>query len=84
MSRIIKDIAEIFKLVGEDWDILKNSNVLISGGTGLFGRSIILSMIHANNLKNLNLKIYLISRAENPHNHFVEKIQNIYYRYDIF
>ena len=70
MSRIIKDIAEIFKLVGEDWDILKNSNVLISGGTGLFGRSIILSMIHANNLKNLNLKIYLISRAENPHNHF--------------
>ena len=70
MSRIIKDIDEIFKLIGEDWDILKNSNILISGGTGLFGRSIIVSMIHANNLKNLNLKIYLISRDENPQHHF--------------
>ena len=77
MSRVKKDIDEIFKLIGEDWDILKNSNILISGGTGLFGRAIILSMIHANNLKNLNLKIYLISRDENPHNHF-ESIKDHY------
>ena len=77
MTRIKKDIDEVFKLIGEDWDILKNSNILISGGTGFFGRAIIPSMIHANNLKNLNLKIYLISRDENPHKHF-EMIKDHY------
>tara|TARA_B110000263_G_scaffold248409_1_gene263235 strand:- start:456 stop:1472 length:1017 start_codon:yes stop_codon:yes gene_type:complete len=70
LSRIKKDIDEVFALMGKDWDILKNSNILISGGTGFFGKSIVLSLIHANNLKNLNLKIYIIRRDENSHNHF--------------
>ena len=77
LSRIKQDIDETVKLLEKDWDILKNSNILISGGTGFFGRAIIPSMIHANNLKNLNLCIYLISRDENPQSHF-EMIKDHY------
>lgn len=62
MSRVKKDIEEVFNLLGKDWIKLRDSNILISGGTGFFGKAIVSSLIHANYLKNLNIKIFIITR----------------------
>ena len=41
---------------------LKNAKILITGGTGFFGKSILSSLLHLNVSLNLNIKIFVLSR----------------------
>ena len=54
------------------WDIFTNSKIFITGGTGFFGKWLLLTLARADQLLNLNLHITVLSRSpenflkENP------------------
>lgn len=48
------------------FDKLKDKKIFITGGTGFFGKWLLYSLIHANNLLNTKIKIQVLSR--NPDN----------------
>lgn len=65
MGVIINDLNEIFSFFKNGWDHFRNKNILITGGTGFFGKQIVSSLIHANNLLDLKCNIFIITRKEN-------------------
>jgi len=65
MGLIKNDLNEIISFFKDGWDHFKNKNLLITGGTGFFGKTIVSSLIHANNLLDLKCNIFIITRKEN-------------------
>jgi dTDP-glucose 4,6-dehydratase/UDP-glucose 4-epimerase len=72
MHHIIeKDLNQIFSNVSS-WEFFRNSKIFITGGTGFFGKWLLLSLTHADQLLKLNLSITVLSRSpenflkENP------------------
>ncbi len=59
---LIKDLENIINTVDEDICQLKNANIFITGGTGFIGKWIIESIIYANDLKNIKIKISILTR----------------------
>ena len=57
-----EDMDYILNSTCIDWDRLKDSTVLITGGTGLIGSTIISSLVYANVKKNYNIKILALVR----------------------
>ena len=66
----ILDVDEYKKQVIEyancdvNWDLLKNSNILITGATGMIGKSLIDIIMYKNNFENLNCKIIALGRQK--------------------
>ena len=58
-----------------DWNKLNNKNILITGATGLIGTFLIDAIMYKNNIDNMNIKIYVISRNK-------EKILNRFSKYN--
>ena len=56
------DLDQIVKL-NINWDRFKNKTVFISGGAGLLPSYLVQSLLHANRLHNLKLKVICISRS---------------------
>lgn len=46
-----------------DWKSLKDSTVLITGGTGLVGSIIVKSLLHSNTVNNTNIKVIVVTRS---------------------
>ena len=44
--------------------VLKNKKILITGGTGFFGKNLCEYLNYLNNTHHLNLKIYVMARRE--------------------
>lgn len=62
--RIIQeDMAYICKTSSIPWEKLRNANILITGGTGLIGSTLIRGLIYANNERKLGLKIKAVVRS---------------------
>jgi nucleoside-diphosphate-sugar epimerase len=59
---VCKDLDKIAKL-NLNWDRFKNKTVLISGGAGLLPSYLVQSLLHANRLHNLKLKVICMSRS---------------------
>lgn len=63
----IKNIAEL----NLPWHLLENSNILISGASGLIGSFLIDVIMHNNKYFNLNCKVYALGRnTEKAHSRF--------------
>jgi len=63
LSEIVHgDLDQIVKL-NINWDRFKNKTVLISGGAGLLQSYLAQSLLHANRLHNLKLKVICMSRS---------------------
>lgn len=62
MSRVFEDIKECYSMLEDEWNNLSNSKILITGATGFFGKSIVNSLLYANYKRDLNIKIYILSR----------------------
>lgn len=59
------DLEYVVKGVGKAWDALKEKSVLITGGTGIIGKWLIATLLHADQRYGLGVKITVVSR--NPH-----------------
>jgi nucleoside-diphosphate-sugar epimerase len=59
---IYKDLNQIAKS-NLNWDRFKNKTLLISGGAGLLPSYLVQSLLHANYLHNLKLKVICMSRS---------------------
>ena len=46
-----------------DWESLKDSTVLITGGTGLVGSIIVKSLLHSNKVNNTNIRVVVVTRS---------------------
>lgn len=57
-----QDIENILARRPELWEQLRNESIFITGGTGLFGRWLLESLVLANQVFNLNLRITLLTR----------------------
>jgi len=63
LSEIVHgDLDQIVKL-NINWDRFKNKTVFISGGAGLLPSYLVQSLLHANRLHNLKLKVICMSRS---------------------
>ena len=56
------DMEFILQCNSIDWDKLGNKTILVTGGTGLIGSTIVKALIYASKSKNLNLKIIVLVR----------------------
>lgn len=61
---IEQDLADIRTRVGNLWESLRNETIFITGGTGLFGRWLLESLMHANRELKLNLSVTVLTRDE--------------------
>lgn len=77
MSVISDDINEIFLFFKNGWNHFENMKVLITGGTGFFGKKIVSSFIHANNVLDLNISLYVVTRNRKIDSNFY-KIEDKY------
>jgi dTDP-glucose 4,6-dehydratase len=57
-----QDLIHILHGVGDDWRLLQNANIFITGGTGFFGCWLLESLIHANHHLQLNLTATVLTR----------------------
>lgn len=57
-----EDLDSIVNLVGHNWDHLRNSNLLLTGGTGFIGKWLLASFLHANRSLGLGSRITIVSR----------------------
>jgi dTDP-glucose 4,6-dehydratase/UDP-glucose 4-epimerase len=57
-----QDMENILARKVELWEQLRNESIFITGGTGLFGRWILESLVSANQAFNLNFKITILTR----------------------
>ena len=55
---------------------LKNAKILITGGTGFFGKSILSSLLHLNASLNLNIKIFALSRNPSKFKNKFPEVRN--------
>ncbi len=63
MNRIFEeDLSNIVKSDYIPWESLKNKSILITGGTGLIGLTLVPSLIVANRYYSLNMNIYILTR----------------------
>lgn len=76
-----EDMEFIASCQSVDWDKLRNKTILVTGGTGLIGSTLINALLHANEKKALNLQVVALVRniskaqamfAENASLKFVE------------
>mgnify|MGYP001423312762 CR=1 FL=1 len=51
-----------------DWQLLRNSNILLTGGTGYYGKWFLASFLHINKTLQLHANLYVVSRS--PENFF--------------
>ena len=58
-----KDLAQIVKS-NVNWDRFKNKTIFISGGAGLLPSYLVQSLLHANRLHNLKLKVICCHAAQ--------------------
>ena len=61
-----RDLDHALHGVGDDWRLLQNANLFITGGTGFFGCWLLESLIHANRHLQLNIEATILTR--NPEN----------------
>lgn len=58
------DLDGIMSRMSALWESLRNESIFITGGTGLFGRWLLESLMHANRELKLNLKVTVLTRNE--------------------
>lgn len=56
------DLDEVDRLVGSLWDHFRGAHILITGGTGFFGRWLVESLLWSNRVRSLNLQLTILSR----------------------
>ncbi len=66
-----EDIENAAKSASVDWDALKGKGVFVTGATGLLGSQIVMTLLMANEQKDLGLTVYALVRSE-------EKAKNIF------
>ena len=66
-----KDLAQIVKS-NVNWNRFKNKTIFISGGAGLLPSYLVQSLLHANRLHNLKLKVICMSRSSESLNKRLE------------
>ena len=59
---IERDLSNITGHMGCLWESLRNESIFLTGGTGLFGRWLLESLMHANRELKLNLKVTVLTR----------------------
>ena len=68
------DLDYVLNSVGNRWELFREKTILLTGGTGFIGKTLISSLLYANIKLNLNVKIKIITR--NPQL-FLNKFQEI-------
>jgi UDP-glucuronate decarboxylase len=63
LSEIVHRDLDLILKSNINWDRFKNKTVLISGGSGLLPSYLVQSLLHANRLHNLKLKVICMSRS---------------------
>jgi dTDP-glucose 4,6-dehydratase/UDP-glucose 4-epimerase len=58
------DLNEIMMRMAGLWESFRNESIFITGGTGLFGRWLLETIVHANQQLNLNLTVTVLTRNE--------------------
>ena len=61
------DMDHIMLHTEQAWQELRGARILITGGTGFFGRWILSSFVEADRLFNLKAKVYFLSRQRRTH-----------------
>ena len=81
MNRIIaEDIQSIIKSSIVNWKRFENKNVLVTGANGMLPSYMVLTLLHLNEDKNLNINIYALARNENKlHSVFDEYWNNVHF-----
>ncbi len=59
-----EDIENAAKSTSVDWDALKGKGVFVTGATGLLGSQIVMTLLMANEQKDLGLTVYALVRSE--------------------
>lgn len=73
MVNVESDLKSIVERVGSTWDTLRKTKILVTGGTGFFGRWLLDSFFLANRHFGLSSEVWVVSRnpqhalAMNPH-----------------
>lgn len=62
MSLPEADLDEVAARLGPDEDALRDRTILVTGGTGFFGRWIVESLLHVEGRRRLGLRLVLLSR----------------------
>jgi nucleoside-diphosphate-sugar epimerase len=57
------DLREVLDTVHPRWEKLRGQKILVTGGTGIIGKWLIETLLHANSALELDVSIYLLSRA---------------------
>jgi dTDP-glucose 4,6-dehydratase/UDP-glucose 4-epimerase len=57
-----KDLDQILSRTGDLWEALRGESIFITGGTGLFGRWLLESLVHANHVLQLGLHVTILTR----------------------
>ena len=57
-----EDMEYILQSKSFDWNRIKNSTILVTGGTGLIGSTLINSLVYADIKKNYDIKILALVR----------------------
>lgn len=57
-----RDLDAIVALVGQDWESLRGQRVLVTGGTGIIGKWLLSSLIHANRTLGLGCSATVLTR----------------------
>lgn len=75
-----EDLAAISQVDYIPWDKLAGQNVLVTGGTGLIGSTIIKAFCYANKVKNLQVKIFaLVRNVEKAERIFGHETENLHF-----
>lgn len=56
------DLDEIVQAVGDAWSGLQGGQLLLTGGTGIIGRWLLSSLLHANRTRSLGVRVHVLSR----------------------
>lgn len=59
---VLNDLNSIVNDSNIPWEDMRNSRVLITGGTGMIGRGCVRVLAQLNHIKNLNIQIYAMGR----------------------
>lgn len=62
---VILDLQYVFDGVGQNWQKLKGSGILITGGTGIIGKWLIATLLHADKQLHLGVSVTILTRE--PH-----------------
>ncbi len=59
---LAEDVQYIAKQLNAETEVLKNSSIFITGGTGYFGKNILEAIMHLNAEQKLNVKLFILTR----------------------